>query len=460
MNRFLWLLMSAGALAPCPCFGAIPPVEPAFAPSFAVHSRSGQFLVRASRGSTPTLAQPLQSTNSSFIALAPESLAVSAERVKAALLRELDLPDRWQGRIQLTILPRYSQITIPRVVSGRFADGWLHACDLPPEMDRLDLARTLVQTLLTEIANRQAGPYPPEIPLWLAEALASRILATAGPDPIVQDNPLLGKFGNAIGQVANQTRYHVGVEDWSTARAWLISHPPLNFTQLSLPPPEALVGDALRTYRLSARLLLTELQHLPRGKQCLSATVLNLTRSLNWQTAMLIAFRPHFERLLDLEKWWGLACADFLLGSQPLAWSRAVVLDKLTDILDVHVEARDSPPGPGRTLRVPLQRLIAEPNAGRYRGLIRTRLGQLQALRKNTGQDMISLVSDYIGALQAYLSGPRPPRGASTAPGSIATAAAVLTRDTLRRLDELDHQRHRLAQATPAVQAPDSVIQR
>src|SRR5439155_11943075 len=63
-----------------------------------VRSSTSQFIVRG-----PTFSQVQTNSSvadSTWLELDPNILAVSCERIKQALLRELTLPDLWRGRIR------------------------------------------------------------------------------------------------------------------------------------------------------------------------------------------------------------------------------------------------------------------------------------------------------------------------------------------------------------------------
>src|SRR5688572_901083 len=135
-----------------------------------VNSSSGQFVVRG-----PTIAQ--LSANSEFagstlIELDPNTLAVTCERIKQALLRELTMADVWRGRIYLQINSTLSTNQPPIIFAKPYYDGWQYQVELARSIDRSRLVSGLVQVLLMEIANRNAGLRSAEIPLWLSEGVA------------------------------------------------------------------------------------------------------------------------------------------------------------------------------------------------------------------------------------------------------------------------------------------------
>src|SRR5207249_7185664 len=132
-----------------------------------VSSSSGQFVVRG-----PAIAQ--LSTNSGFadstlVELDPNVLAVTCERIKQALLRELTLADLWRGRVYLEINSALSTNQAPIVFAKPYLDGWQYQVELAPSIEKPKLVSSLVQVLLMEIANRNAGLRSAEIPIWHSE---------------------------------------------------------------------------------------------------------------------------------------------------------------------------------------------------------------------------------------------------------------------------------------------------
>jgi hypothetical protein len=67
-------------------------------------SVSGQFLVHDARGAGPSEAANHFGTNSAFVVLDPTLLAVSAERIKQLLNRDLANAASWRSRIHLTLV--------------------------------------------------------------------------------------------------------------------------------------------------------------------------------------------------------------------------------------------------------------------------------------------------------------------------------------------------------------------
>src|SRR5208282_28551 len=111
---------------------------------------------------------------------------VSCERLKEILLSELGLTDHWQGRIDLTINPALTEENGPRLQGGRDWNGWNYELELPKSVPARILEQALVQTLLLELVNRNAGQRSAEIPIWLIDGLSAHLEAYNLPTFILQ----------------------------------------------------------------------------------------------------------------------------------------------------------------------------------------------------------------------------------------------------------------------------------
>ena len=118
-------------------------------------SFSGQFIV-------PTVANldlrssAWASTNKDLIQLEPTLLTVSCERIKQLVYRELGASAAWRGKIFLGLYLAQSAQQPVTIMSERFSDGWQYRIELPHLVERERYVRTIVQTLLLEMANRSS----------------------------------------------------------------------------------------------------------------------------------------------------------------------------------------------------------------------------------------------------------------------------------------------------------------
>ncbi len=282
----------------------------------AVTARSftGQFTARQlPRPEKPSRPYPLASTpaaaksNRDDVTLEPSLLVVSCERLKALLLSELGLVDRWQGRIDLTINASLPEEKEPELTATHRAQGWTYNLELPRSVPQEILLRSLVQSLLLEIANRQAGVQSAEIPLWLVEGISADLQANNMPTFILRPGQ----------QVSANIIWQKGSEMMPLE---LRQHAALTFQQLSWPQASDLTEEGLPLYRSCAQLFLEELLRFEDGRASLRSMIEHLPEHWNWQTAFLQAFHCHFDQLLDVEKWWSVSYVNCIKGYKVQTW--------------------------------------------------------------------------------------------------------------------------------------------
>jgi hypothetical protein len=260
-----------------------------------VYSRgSGQFVIHGAPSAAPYSAMSEAGLDNAPIRLEPALLAVTCDRVKQALLRELECPDQWRGKIHFFI--RFTPVKdAPVAIHSQFySDGWQAQVEVPDEIQPDKLVRTIVQALLLELANRNPGAGLAEIPLWLTEGLTQLLMRSSGPSLVLQP----------------QTRLllrEVKTDPLQSARVRLRQRRALTFSELSLPTREQLMGELWENYQDCALLLVHELRRRPNGQACLLDMLAQLSQCLNWQTAFYRAFQPYYQQPIDVEKWWAVA---------------------------------------------------------------------------------------------------------------------------------------------------------
>lgn len=406
-----------------------------------VHSRSGQFIVHSDRSTPPSLSQIGPGGTNNLVALYPDPVAVSCERIKSALLAELGRPDRWRGKIHVTIDPRGQPVAFPTAVGLRYGDGWHYALRLPRELEGPALIRGVVHALLSEIANRTPGPAAPEIPIWLVEALTGQILGRVGPDPLARPNRVTGRYGVGIGQLqAALTDRAIAEENRQLLRT-LHSRPLLTFEELSLPSADLLRGEALEHYRACAQVFFVSLRQLPGGPQAFAQFLSLLPQHLNWQTAFLIAFHPHFSRLLDVEKWWALGAQELRAAVGSSMLSAPTGLLWLEDLLGFLVDIQETAETPRQRRFVPLISVLIDWSAPLQNRLLPIRVRQLRQLAASLPPEVKDLASAYANTLQNYLDQRERLRTQPSLPGLTAAQGAANLRDTVARLEALHTQR-------------------
>ena len=355
-------------------------------------------------------------------------LLVSCENLKGLLLRELEMSDRWQGRVDLTISPQLTEEQGPQLTGIYRPSGWNYELELPKSVSQEILVRAVVQTLLLEIANRQAGSQSAEVPLWLVEGMSAHLQANNLPTFILQPGERL-----SAGIVWNRSSAILPEE--------LRHQAALTFQQLSWPQPADLAAEGLPLYRTCAQLFLEELLRLPDGKACLRSMLAESARHLNWQTAFLSGFRSHFGQLLDVEKWWAVSYVDYSSGHAPQSWGATDCWKALKNSLDVPVEVYFDTNHLPAAAQLTLQEAIRQWPAADAARAVQGAIGSLRFLAARATPELRLLADLYLKTLAGYLNDSqaagRTPMLGKHAPSRLEGIKA----DVIKQLDALDRRR-------------------
>lgn len=297
-------------------------------------SRSGQFAAQVLYHATP---DPVLVTNQSLVRLDPAVVVVSCERVRDILWRELAVRGPWVSKVSILIYPALTPEETITVVSDRFKNGWQYQVYMPQMVERERYVRGLTQVVLLELANRNAEAHGAEIPLWLVEGFSRRLLATSDSQVILPSPESRG--GRPITPPAMDFRF---ADPLTHAHEILAGQPLPTFQDLSWPNNARWSGDAAEVYRCTAQLFVTRLLKLPDGRACFRAFLAALPAHYNWQLAFLPAFHSHFERPLEVEKWWAIQTAEFVGRRLDQTWATETSLQKLEQAIRAPVDVRTS----------------------------------------------------------------------------------------------------------------------
>src|SRR5882724_10689891 len=122
--------------------------SPASPQAQVARSISGQFIVQDRRPDGVSTAAAHMGTNMELVVFEPTALAVSAERLKQNLWRELGVTTEWRSRIYFALYAAQTPEDAITITSEHFRDGWQYRVELPDVSTRNGYVRAMVQVLL------------------------------------------------------------------------------------------------------------------------------------------------------------------------------------------------------------------------------------------------------------------------------------------------------------------------
>lgn len=362
-------------------------------------SASGQFQVFAPHPYAGRLGAPSAFNDTNIIRLEPTLLAVSAERVRSILWRELKITGPWQQKVFFILRPARSTadpVTIRTVIS---MEGWAVRVELPDHLSRQQLIRTLAEAVLLEYANRTGTEQAAEIPAWLAEGFGFHLLANYSTE-LVLEAPRYNANGVAFTQVATSQQR---VSELERAHKILVGETPLTFEQLSWPDDQQLQGGGRARYLASAQVFIVSLLRLPDGPACFRNFLTALPSYRNWQLAFLRGFHPHFTRLLDVDKWWSLEAAHFVGRDITQTWSVEASWSKLAATLREPINRYADTNALPERASLSLQEILRDWKPSEQKAAVRRIASDLAAMRLRLAPELVALMDDYRSALESWL---------------------------------------------------------
>jgi hypothetical protein len=350
------------------------------------HSLSKQFVVYGPKAS------PIRHFKSERVPLDSALVAVSCERIKQALLgelegtgrRQLNPQDQNEGKIYAVL---HSKIGEPVVITPIPTSGSLnYRIDLPNEIEAPRLIDAVTETILLERANRNSSDRFTQIPRWLSQGLSAQVQAVA-PETLVLEQHL------------PLTRVKARFDPIAEIRRNLTNFSALTFDELSW--PETLSAEKSVNYRKSAQLLVGELLRLKNGEMCLRHMLDALPNHPRWQIAFMSGFEPHFKQLVDVEKWWELTVVNLMERTQILSHEQSI--EQIDAALTVPVQIFHDFGGLPKRSNLTLQQIIFDWEPKRQKPAIEKVMSQLRILRSRVQPEIAPLLDEYRTTLGNYL---------------------------------------------------------
>ena len=406
-------------------------------------SISGQFIVYGAPKLSSLAGSPNVAADTNLVRLEPALLVISAERIKDAVGRRLEVKPKtpWRGQIYLVVHPARSSDEPVNIISKRLASGWDYRVELPDVVSRTRLTRALTGVLLLEMANRDAQSHSAELPPWLVDGLAEDLLSAGSPEFIFSaPDKILNGF--PVTRINSTQR---GLESLNDAQRVLHDHPPLTFEQMSWPTGAQQMGKDGGVYCASAQIFVSLLLDLKDGPAQMRTFLESLPQFYNWQIAFLSVFHANFSNLLDLEKWWAVQAASFAVRDPGPLWTPEVSRARLDELLSVPVEARSASNNLPAHAKISLQTVIRSVEPERQKEILRIRVRDLGLAQFRMTPPFAALAVEYRRALAGYLGENSAHPSVTTRQGRLdSSPKKVSASATLKKLDGLDARRRTL----------------
>jgi hypothetical protein len=336
-------------------------------------------------------------TNHTLVRLDANLLAVSCERIKSALLSQLAATDQWHGKIHLTLHAPQVENEDINVTSALVAGGWMFNIDLPDVIEPDRLVRAVTQTLLAEMATRTGRAAPGQFPAWIADGLPQLLLADSEIELVLNSESNVAEK-NSFSQ--NSARRFKDV--LTLAREKLAGQKPLPLAQLGAWPDD-MDAVAIQRFQGSELLFLHELLALKGGGAALAAALNEISADPDWRVGLVRAFKAHFRRIVDLEKWWALQSAYVSSRTPNQTWSPTETLNKLDVLLRCPLEIQVSSNEPALHTDASLQTIVRSWEFPQQEAMFREKIKLFDAVKLRAPKDLAGLISQYRTVLDTYL---------------------------------------------------------
>ena len=409
------------------------------------NSQSGQFMVFGPV--SPERRGGILDVNADTILIAPDHVAVAADRMRFAILKQLGIRPFLGGKVKIKLDPTMSPKAIVPVVTVKHLSGYTYELTLPCEIDAPKLVRALVQVTLLDLANRKPQLRETEIPFWLTVGFTQMVLTQ--PDLVlVLRKPEFEGEGMATEEVIRTVRRH---DPLAGVRARLNGRRAFDFSEISMPSPAHLRGENWKDFQACSHLLVNRLLALPLGPQRLQRMIRMLPDSLNWQTVFLKVYGDLFADMLVVEKWWAVMIVQLTGQNQYQNWTLLEAVEKLEDLLKLPAEVKLNSADSPLEAEITLQQALRGWDFDVQRPTLQQKVNQLIVARLKMPRQLLPFVNEYGRILETYLAKREQIANFKPRRGQARPQVSPVIDDAVRLLDGADR---RLALFKPATATP------
>ena len=295
-----------------------------------LQSRSGQFVISWANDPLSTPYLNTLERRRGFIALTPDLISLTAERIKDGIMEALGLQDTWRNKIRITISTGSSKAQSFVTFPARYSNGWGYRVLLKTKISEDIWIRNLVHVILMEMVNRPSPEHMCDPPAWLVEGLRQYVVHSSLTDHSLTVDDMV-EVGDLNGRLGKPVPWFYKRNPTFLAKEFLRKNNPLTAEQIFQASSEL---ASTSNFRHSAHLMFAELLQTPQGVDSMHRFVELLTQYFNAQTAFHQAYSDSFPNMLELEKWWAVITASVTQFNDRRRWDMAKSLSELGAILN------------------------------------------------------------------------------------------------------------------------------
>ncbi len=402
-----------------------------------LQSKSGQFVISWANDLLSTPQLNTLERNQGLIALTPDLISLTAERIKDGIIEALGVQDTWRNKIRITISSgrRNSQpfVTLPT----RYTNGWGYRVVLKPKIREDVWIRNLVHVILLEIVNRPSPEHMCDPPAWLIEGLRQHVVHSSLMDHSLTVEDMI-EVGNPNNNLGRPVPWFYKRKPTFAAQQFLRTNDPLSAEQIFHASP-SLTETA--NFRHCSHLMFSEMLQMVNGARSIHRFIELLPRYFNAQTAFHQSFAENFPNMLELEKWWAVTTASVTQFNEKRRWDMEKSLTELGTILNPPAKValnKDSLPS--------WRRFSFEDVVGYWKG--KERLAQLdhitqqlQLLKAQSLLEVIPLVDKYLSFISEFKEQLSQVGYAPDKRGQLVARESQIIKRALRSLARLERER-------------------
>ena len=402
-----------------------------------LQSKSGQFVIT---WADDLVAKPRLNTlerSQGLIALTPDLISLTAERIKDGMIDILGVQDTWRNKIRITISSarRSNQpfVTIPT----RYANGWGFRIVLKPKIREDIWIRNLVHVILLEIVNRPSPEHMCDPPTWLIEGIRQNVVHSSLVDHSLTVGDMI-EVGNPNNNHGRPVPWFYKRKSTFIAKEFLRTQSPLSAEQIFHASPEL-----AETYNFKhcAHMMFAELMQMHQGAGSMQRFIELLPQYFNSQTAFHKAYSQTFPNMLELEKWWAVITASVTQFNEKRRWDMEKSLTELGGILNppakVALDKNSLPIWRTYAFKDVLTDWSGEKRIAQIDHITQ----QLQLLKAQSLLEVIPLLDQYINMINRFKDQMTQVGFATDKRGQLVARESQIVNRTLRSLAQLEKER-------------------